>query len=103
MDLVIKKEIKKYLVIGFIVPIDYSPWTSNIITMPKTNVEVRCCMDFKDTNKACPKDIITLLNIDMIVDSTSNHDIFSFMDGFFEYNQIIINQEDQHKITFVTP
>ena len=28
---------------------------------------------------------------------------FSFMDGFFNYNQIQIKPEDQHKTTFICP
>ena len=30
-------------------------------------------------------------------------EVFSFMDGFFGYNQIQIKLEDQHKTTFICP
>eukprot|EP01018_Ginkgo_biloba_P037312 Gb_25076 [translate_table: standard] len=39
----------------------------------------------------------------MIVDSTSGHEMLSFMDGFSGYNQIKIAPEYQHKTTFTTP
>jgi len=39
----------------------------------------------------------------MIVDSITSHDTLSFTDRFFDYNQILINSIDQHKIAFNTP
>ncbi|KAH9326282.1 hypothetical protein KI387_006460, partial [Taxus chinensis] len=60
-------------------------------------------MDFRDINKAFPKDDFLLPNIDMIVDSTEGYKMLSLMDGFSGYNQIKIAKEDQHKITFTTP
>jgi len=69
--LTIKKEIEKYLVACFIIPIDYSPWISNIVPVAKPNGEIRYCTNFRDINKAYPKDAFPLLNIDMIVDSAT--------------------------------
>ena len=69
----------------------------------KPNGETRCCTNFKDINKKNPKNAFPFPNIDMIVDSIIDHKILSFMDGVFGYNQIMINKEDQHKITFITP
>ena len=40
------------------------------------------CVDYKDMNRASPKDDFPLLHIDVLVDNTSQHKIFSFMDGF---------------------
>lgn len=37
-----------------------------------------------------------------MVDNIVGHEIFSFMDGFFGYNHIII-MEDKHKMIFTTP
>lgn len=39
----------------------------------------------------------------MIVDSKTSHNIFYFMYGYSDQNQIRINKEDQHKIYFFTP
>ena len=50
--------------------------------------QMRCCVDFWNLNKACPKDEFPLPNMDMLIDSTVGHAIFSFMDGFSGYNQI---------------
>ena len=41
-----------------------------------------------DLNKACLKDNFSLPQIDQLVDATSSHKIFSFMDAYSGYNQI---------------
>ena len=59
-------------------------------------------MDFTDLNKACPKDSYPLPRINQLVDSTAGHRLLSFMDAFFEYNQIRMDEADQEKTSFVT-
>lgn len=59
-------------------------------------------MDFTDPNKACPKDCFPLLRIDQLVDSTVGHEVLSFMDAFFGYNQIYMAVTDQEKASFIT-
>ena len=46
------------------------------------------CVDYRDLNRAIPKDDFPLPHIDVLVDNTAQHNIFSFMDGFSGYNQI---------------
>ena len=60
-------------------------------------------MDFKNLNKACPKDKFPLPNIDLLIDSATRSAMFSFMDGFSEYNQIRMAQKDANKTAFRTP
>ena len=55
------------------------------------------CVDFTDLNKACPKDSYSLPRIDQLVDSTASHRLLSFMDAFFGYNQIGMDEADQKK------
>ena len=59
-------------------------------------------MDFRNLNKASPKDDFPLPHIDMLVDSTTGHAMLSFMDGFSGYNQIMIALEDREKTSFIT-
>ena len=59
-------------------------------------------IDFTNLNKACPKDSFPLPRIDQLVDSTSGHKLLSFMDAFSRYNQILMDEEDQEKASFVT-
>ena len=79
---------------GIIQPIDYFKWISNMVPIIRPSGDIRICTDFKDLNKACPKDDFPLPNINMIVDLTAGHELLSLMDGFSRYNQIHIAKED---------
>ncbi|XP_052485125.1 uncharacterized protein LOC105779055 [Gossypium raimondii] len=60
------------------------------------------CMDYRDLNKARPKDNFPLLHIDILVDNTVGYSLFSFMDGFSRYNQLKMHPKDVGKTTFIT-
>ena len=60
------------------------------------------CVDFTDLNKACPKDSYPLPRVDVLVDSTTKHQLLSFMDVFSGYNQIRMHENDREKTSFVT-
>ena len=60
------------------------------------------CVDFTDLNKARPKDSYPLPRVDVLVDSTAQHQLLSFMDAFSGYNQIKMDETDQEKTSFVT-
>ena len=60
-------------------------------------------MDFCNLNKVCPKDEFPLPNVDLLVDSAVRSSMFSFMDGYSEYNQIRIAAKDAEKTAFKTP
>ncbi|KAL6324064.1 hypothetical protein AAG906_006335 [Vitis piasezkii] len=64
--------------------------------------KVRVCVDFRDLNKASPKDDFPLPHIDMLVDSTAGHSMLSFMDGFSGYSKILMAPEDMEKTSFIT-
>ena len=60
------------------------------------------CVDFTNLNKASLKDSFPLPRIDQLVDSTVGHKLLSFMDAFSGYNQILMDEDDQEKISFIT-
>ena len=68
----------------------------------KANGNWRMCVDFIDLNKPCPKDSYLLPRIDTLVDSTTGHQLLSFIDAFLSYNQIKMDESDQEKTFFVT-
>lgn len=61
------------------------------------------CVDFKDVNKACPKDCYPLLRIDQLVDATTEFDLLSTKDSYQEYHQIPLVKVDWKKVSLVTP
>ena len=66
--------------------VEYPEWLDNVVPVPKKEDKVKVCVDFKDLNKASPKDDFSLPHIDLLVDSTARHSMLSFMDGFSRYN-----------------
>ena len=63
---------------------------------------MRICVDFRDLNKACPKDDFPLPYIDVLVSNMTGSVLRSFMDGFSGYNQIKMATKDMTKTTFTT-
>ena len=102
MLLKIKEEVKKQLDAGFLEMAKYSEWVANIVSVPKKDDKVRMCVDYRDLNRASPKDNFPLPHIDILVDNTAKNSRFSFMDGFSGYNQIRMAPEDRKNIAFVT-
>uniref|UniRef100_A0A2N9F1K7 Uncharacterized protein n=1 Tax=Fagus sylvatica TaxID=28930 RepID=A0A2N9F1K7_FAGSY len=43
-----------------------------------------------------------LANVVMLVDSTAGHKLLTFMDAFSGYNQIVMDESDQEKTSFIT-
>jgi hypothetical protein len=101
--LAIKIEVEKIIKAGFIYPMALTDWVSNIILIDKKQGTIHVCIDYRDINKAYPKDNFTTPFIDQIVDDCAGSEIFSLMDGFSGYNQINIVPADQHKTAFICP
>lgn len=59
-------------------------------------------MDYRELEKTAQRDNFLLPHIDVIVDNTIRHAMFSFMNGFSCYNQIKIVVEYKKK-PFLTP
>ena len=60
------EELAKLLEAGFIRDIKHLDWLANLVMVPKKDKSWRLCVDFKDINKACPKDPFPLPRIDQI-------------------------------------
>ena len=87
-DRAIAEEVRKLQGASFIREVYYLDWLANVVMVKKANGKWRMCVDFTDFNKACPKDSYALSWVDVIVDSTTRHQLLSFMDAFSGYNQI---------------
>ncbi|KAG7559607.1 Ribonuclease H-like superfamily [Arabidopsis thaliana x Arabidopsis arenosa] len=87
---------------GLIREVKYPDWLANPVVVKKKNGKWRVCVNFTDLNKACPKGSFPLPHIDRLVESTTGHEMMSFMDAFSGYNQILMNPEDQEKTAFIT-
>ena len=59
----IKEEVKKQYYVGFLRMVNYLDWLANVVPVLKKDRKVRMCVDFRDLNKASPKDDFPLLHI----------------------------------------
>ncbi|KAL0402218.1 UNVERIFIED_CONTAM: Pro-Pol polyprotein [Sesamum latifolium] len=83
---------------GHIEEIQFPEWLSNVILVPKPGGKWRMCIDFRDLNKACPKNFYPLPRIDQLVDSTSGCELLSMMDASQGYHQIMLAPEDRRNV-----
>jgi hypothetical protein len=98
----IMEEVDKLLMANFIREVFYLDWLANVVMVKKNTGKWQMCVDFTDLNKACPKDSFPLPRIDQLVDSTAGHKLLTFMDAFSGYNQIVMDESDQEKTSFIT-
>ena len=82
--------------------IEDNQWLANIVPIPKKDGRVRMYVDYRDLSKACPKDDFSLPHIDTLVNSAAFSAMYSFMDGFSGYNQIMMAMIDKLKTSFTT-
>lgn len=67
------------------------------------------CIDYRylnkeiPLNKESPKDDFPLPYINILVDNTTNHALFSFMDGYVSYNLVKMAKKDMKKAIFINP
>jgi hypothetical protein len=60
-------------------------------------------VDFRDLNRATPKDEYPMLVAETLINVTTGNKILSFMDGNVGYNQIFMAPEDIHKTALRVP
>lgn len=96
-------EIDKLIQAGFCEEVQYPVWLANIVPVRKKNGQIRVCVDFRDLNKAFPKDEFPVPITEIMIDSTTGHGALSFMDGSEGYNQIKMHPEDAPHTAFRTP
>src|ERR1043165_2693920 len=101
-SLKIKEEIAKQLDSGFIELITYTTWLANIVPVPKKDRKIRVCVDYRDLNKACPKDDFSLPHIDLLIDRMTGHEMVSMTDLAVGYNHILMHPPDKEKTAFTT-
>ena len=69
----IKEEVEKQYNVGFLRLVNYPEWLANVVPVPKKDEKVRIYVDFRDLNKANPKDDFPLPHIDVLVDNIAGH------------------------------
>lgn len=83
--------------------VKFSRWLANVVVVAKKNGKWRVCVDFTDLNKASYIDPFPLLHINSFVDSTTSHEILTFMDTSvgFQKIKIVTSENSRPKISFL--
>ena len=63
----------------------------------------RVCIDYMRLNSLTRKDHFPLHFMDQVLERVSGHLFYCFLDGYSGYFQIVIDLEDQEKMTFPCP
>ena len=99
----VEKEVKRLLDAKIIVPLRYSDWVANIVSVRKKSGEIKLCVDFRNLNKSSLKDNYPLPKMDHVLEKVVGANRMSMINGFSGYNQISLNEHDKEKTTFTTP
>ena len=121
MKEVVRKEVLKWINVGFIYANSDNPWVSPVHVVPRkggfivirneknelipTRTVTRCtvCIDYIKLNTATRKDHYPLPFIGQMLDRLAGHSHYYFLYGNSRYNQIAIAPKDQEKTTFTCP
>ena len=76
---------------------------SNIMQVKKKNGKMRVCCNYRNLNKATPKDEYFMPMANQLVDVEAMNTIMSFMDDNVGYYQVFIVDEDRHKTALQCP
>ncbi|XP_070029960.1 uncharacterized protein [Nicotiana sylvestris] len=103
MSVKIKEEVIKQIDTKVIRVTRYPMWLANVVPVPKKDGKTRVCVDYRDLNKASPKDNFPLSNIHILIDNCAKHEIGFFVDCYAGYHQILMDEADVEKTAFITP
>ena len=99
---VVNKEVKDLVAAGVLRPTQFPKWVANPVLVKKEGGALRMCVDFKDLNRACPKDSYPLPEIEQKVEALGDYKWKSFLDAYKGYHQIQMAKEDEDFTAFHT-
>jgi hypothetical protein len=71
-----------------------------MVPVRKKSGEILLCVDFRNLNRASEKDNYPVPPMEKLLQSVSSSEIFSLLDGFSGYNQVLVSQEDRLEAIF---
>ncbi|GKE81361.1 reverse transcriptase domain-containing protein [Tanacetum coccineum] len=95
-------KVNEWLKAGIVRRVRYLTWVANPVLVKKVDGSCRMCIDFKDLNKACPKDLYPLPEIDWKIESLMGFQYKCFLDAYKGYHQIQMTKKDEEKTDFHT-
>ncbi|GKD51523.1 reverse transcriptase domain-containing protein [Tanacetum coccineum] len=99
---VVKDEVAEWFKAGIVRKVRYPTWVANPVLVKKPDNNWRMCIDIKDLNKAYPKDLYPLPEIDWKIESLMGFKYKCFLDAYKGYYQIQMAKKDEEKTIFHT-
>jgi hypothetical protein len=96
----VREDLDKLLNIEFIYIIETIQRLSPLVIVPKKNGKLFICVDYWKLKTQTKKDPFMLPFLDSIFHSMVRHKMYSFMDGYSNYNQAKMAKENKEKTTF---
>ncbi|XP_070054803.1 uncharacterized protein [Nicotiana tomentosiformis] len=75
MSLKIKEEFTKQIKAKVLRVVEYPTWLANIVPVLKKYGKVRVCVDYRDLNRAIPKDDFPLPNIHILIENYAKQEL----------------------------
>ncbi|GJR21684.1 putative reverse transcriptase domain-containing protein [Tanacetum coccineum] len=89
----LSKQLQVLLEKGFIRP-SSSPWVAPVLFVKKKDGSFRMCIDYRELNKLTIKNRYPLLRIDDLFDQLQGFSVYSKIDLWSGYHQLLIREED---------
>jgi hypothetical protein len=86
------KELKKLLDAKIIFQVRHYAWVSNLVFVKKKLGKIHLCVDFKYLNRASAKANYLVLPMEQLLQTISKVEIFSLLDRFSRYNQVLVSE-----------
>nr|GEV47406.1 reverse transcriptase domain-containing protein [Tanacetum cinerariifolium] len=99
---VVKEDVVEWLKVRIVRKVRYPTWVANPVLDKKLDGSWRMCVNFKDLNKAYPKDLYPIPEIDWKIESLLGFKYKFFLDAYKGYHQIQMKKKDEEKTTFHT-
>jgi hypothetical protein len=80
-----------------------SPWAFPVVMVPKPDGTIRFCIDFSKLSPYVQYDPFPLPRIDDTLDRLASAKYFTTCDAASGYWQIPVHEDDQDKLSFITP
>lgn len=79
-----------------------TPWVSPIVVVPKTNGDLRICVDMRRANEAIERERHPIPTVDEVIHDLNQSTVFSKLDLKWAFHQIELDEESREITTFVT-
>ena len=99
-----QRELQRMESLGVIEKVEeYREWCAGMVVAPKTNGNVRICVDLTKLNKSVKRENFPLPRVEEILATLDESRVFSKMDANSGFWQIELEEQSHKYTTFITP